>query len=79
MLRAMPALHETWGSRVRSARVKRGWTIAELAYRADVNPGNLSRIERGLERPGDEVRIRIADALGVRVESIWSYPSKAAS
>lgn len=79
MLRGVAAIDQHWGSRIRTARTDRGLTIAQLAYRSDINPGNLSRIERGLERPGDETRMRIAAALDARVEDIWTYPVEVAS
>jgi transcriptional regulator with XRE-family HTH domain len=35
------------GRRVREARIKRGWTQAELAARLDLSQGRLSQVERG--------------------------------
>jgi transcriptional regulator with XRE-family HTH domain len=42
-----------------------GWTQAELAGRAGISRGYLSRLERGLpERPGLDVLTRVCGALG---------------
>lgn len=81
MLNGMTAHTERWGAEIRRLRLDRGWTILELARRVDAQPGHLSRIERGINAPSDDLRIRIAAALGVRVEQIFTYPdtTKAAS
>ena len=67
-------LSETWGAAIRARRKAAGLSIARLGARSDVEPGHLSRIERGLVVPGDEIRIRIAQELGVRVEELFAYP-----
>lgn len=41
-------------------------TLDEIAFRIDVDRGTLSRLERGLLKPSDEVR--------QRVESFWKTP-----
>lgn len=67
-------LSERWGPRIRARRKAMGLSIARLGAAADIEPGHLSRIERGLVVPGDEVRVKLARALGVRVEELFSYP-----
>jgi transcriptional regulator with XRE-family HTH domain len=81
MLNGMTAHTERWGAEIRRLRTERGWTILELARRADSQPAHISRIERGINAPSDELRMRVAAALGVRVEQIFTYPdtTKAAS
>lgn len=71
-------LDQEWGGAIRKLRQEHGWSLFQLGARADTDPGLLSRIERGLVRPGDERRMRIAAALDVRVEDIWSYPAEVA-
>lgn len=81
MLNGMTAHTERWGAEIRRLRTERGWTILELARRAESQPAHISRIERGINAPSDDLRIRLARALGVRVEEIFAYPdtSRAAS
>jgi transcriptional regulator with XRE-family HTH domain len=68
-------LHARWGPRLRHLRRQRGLSVAKLARLADVDQGQLSKAERGLAGLGDDARIRLAHALGKRVEEIFEYPS----
>lgn len=72
-------LDDQWGARIRELRKEHGWSLLQLAIRTETDPGHLSRIERGLVRPDDERRMRIAAALGVQVIDIWEYPEVKAS
>lgn len=72
-------LKKTWGARIRDVRLQRGMTIAQLAYEVGINPGNLSRIERGIEFVNDERRVKIATVLGIDPNDLWSYPEVKAS
>src|SRR5688572_5965797 len=56
--------------RVLRYRRERGWTQAQLAQRASLGPGTVSRIERGLERPLGRTASALAHALGVEVERL---------
>lgn len=67
-------LRADWGSKVRQAREQRGWTVVQLAQRAGVDPGNLSRLERGLQGASDIMRIRLAAALEAKVADLFAYP-----
>lgn len=67
-------LRRTWGENIRATRRKRGLSIRALADRADLTEPHLSRVEAGLVGLGDERRIRVAHVLGVRVESLFTYP-----
>jgi transcriptional regulator with XRE-family HTH domain len=53
------------GERIKSVRTKRGWNGAQLAEKAGVTQGYMSRLERGLVSASVEVIRRIAVALGV--------------
>lgn len=68
------SLPELWGARVRKARHEQGLSLELLAARAGIDLAHLSRGERGLAGFGDESRIRLATALGVRVEDLFPYP-----
>jgi len=46
-------------------RTRRGWSKAELARRARLDQGMISKIEAGRVRPYDVELVRLAKALGV--------------
>src|SRR3989304_1724462 len=55
------------GSRVRAARIRRGWRQRDLAVAAHVSPSMVSRIERGhLEGMSLDAIRRVAAALEIR-------------
>jgi len=54
-----------FGEAITTARRARGWTQEQLADRADVVQGPLSRYENDLRQPDDDTLDRIAFALGV--------------
>lgn len=54
--------------------MRSGLTLGELARQTSIHKGQLSRVENGLMGIGDEGRIRIAAALGRRVEDLFPYP-----
>ena len=59
----------TIGHRVRRERVKRGWSVRELARRAQVSPGAVSKLEGGSRvAPSLELGKRLAKALGVTLD-----------
>ena len=53
---------EKLGQRIRIARVRRGWSIADLAIKAGINRNTLSSLELG--RPGT--------AIGVCLSVLWA-------
>ncbi len=63
-------LRAAWGERIRAAREDRGWSMQELAERAEINQGNLSRIENGKVGMGEGMRVRIAKALGIDPDTL---------
>lgn len=67
-------LRAEWGAKIRAARQERGLTVSKLARLADVDQGNLSRVERGVQGVSDDMRMRIAAALGVEVSELFAYP-----
>lgn len=53
-----------WGEAIRRERTDQGLSLLEVAKRTGIDPGHLSRAERGLAGIGDEYRAAIARALG---------------
>ncbi len=64
-------------SRVRSLRLARGLSQAELARRAGITRQALSAIEAGHYLPNTAVALRLAQALGCRVEDLFSLAAPA--
>jgi transcriptional regulator with XRE-family HTH domain len=60
------------GARVRALRRERQLTLKQLGRAAGLSHPFLSQVERGLARPSVASAERIADALGVRVGSLWA-------
>lgn len=51
--------------RIRQERLRRGWTLRNLAFRAAIDPSTLSRLERGLVPPYTGWRRRLSVILKV--------------
>lgn len=58
-------------TKIRAARTKLGISQGALARRANLNPSNLSKYENGVNKAGESVRGRIADALGMASEALF--------
>lgn len=67
-------LHAQWGQRLRQARKEQGISLRDITAKAGLHKSHYCRIEAGETVPSDELRMRLASALGVRVEQIFSYP-----
>jgi transcriptional regulator with XRE-family HTH domain len=51
---------------------QRGWTVAELARRAEVAHGTINNVMSGMRNPGLDLCCALAHALGVpEVEVLW--------
>jgi transcriptional regulator with XRE-family HTH domain len=59
------------GSVIREIRQAKSLTLEEVAYAAGTDGGNLSRIERGLQRCIPELLERIAATLNVPVSELY--------
>ncbi len=59
------------GDAIRVRRLSKGATLEAIALEAGTNAGNLSRIERGKQRPTLELVEQIARALGTSVAEIY--------
>lgn len=58
------------GKRIKSFRVKKGWTQAVLAEKSGVEPSNISHIERAATKVSLPTLISIANALDVSLDEI---------
>lgn len=63
------------GLAVRAIRQQKGITLTELARRADMHKGNLSRIETGRNGTSRDIAKKIADGLRVSVKAISGTPA----
>ena len=66
------------GNRIRELRTAKGWTQATLAEESNVEPSNISHIERGATKLSLPTMVSIANALGVTLDEI-AYGSIAKS
>lgn len=54
------------GARLRATREAQGRSLRAVAREAKIDASNLSRIERGIQRPSLDALVRIGQALGLR-------------
>ncbi len=54
-----------FGTVVSRLREERGWSIARLAQRAEMNPTHLGVLERGGNMPSLSTILQLGDALGI--------------
>lgn len=75
-----PNIHPmTIGQVIRQIREARKATLEEVAFAADTNASNLSRIERGAQGYSPQTPERIASALGVTVSELHLRTEDAAN
>lgn len=63
-------LSEAFGSRLTQLREVRGWKQRELSRRAEIDPGRLSKLERGVARVSVPELIRLSLALGAGLDEL---------
>ena len=56
--------------RVRSERLRRGWSQTVLAYHARLSASDVSRIENGMQRPYPKQATALAKALEIPVAEL---------
>jgi transcriptional regulator with XRE-family HTH domain len=56
--------------RMKAERIRRGWSQLELAFRARIQPSEISRVERGLAVPYPAQAKRLARALRMRADQL---------
>ncbi|MFT3660239.1 MAG: XRE family transcriptional regulator [Gordonia sp. (in: high G+C Gram-positive bacteria)] len=62
------------GARLRALRNDRGWTLDELASRADMSPSTLSRLESGKRQASLELLLPLTRQLCVSLDDLVSPP-----
>jgi transcriptional regulator with XRE-family HTH domain len=65
---------ETFGVRLRTARKKLGWTLAQLSERSGVSIPTISRAERGQLALGYENFASLGHALGMDMNAMFAEP-----
>lgn len=67
----------SFGARIRRLREKNGWSLSELANRANISRSYLAQVESGKSAPTEEKIIQLANALGARPsELLGEQPSE---
>ena len=59
-------------NRIREERDKRGWTQADLAARIGVSRKTVNTVENGVFTPSTMIALKLAEALNVPVEELFS-------
>lgn len=67
-------MHERLDNRLRDERTRRGLTQAELAAMAEVSRKTINTVENGVFIPSTVLALRLAQALGVTVETLFQLP-----
>jgi transcriptional regulator with XRE-family HTH domain len=62
------------GPRVRRLRTQRGMSARDLAAAADLSPGFISQLERGLANPSVATLLRICGVLNVQIGDLFTDP-----
>jgi len=68
---------KTLGERIRELREGRDSSLRELAQKLDLSPAFLSDVELGRRYPSEEVLIKMAKSLGVTVDDLRAYDTRA--
>lgn len=58
------------GARLRAARHERGWTLEDLAARAEMSASTLSRLESGKRQASLELLLPLTRQLGIRIDDL---------
>ena len=64
---------QSFGSRLREVRKGKGFTQEQLAYSADLELSQISRIERGVINTSISQVFQIAEALGVPPKELFDF------
>ncbi len=63
------------GARLRSARQGKGWTLEDLASRAEMSTSTLSRLESGKRGASLELVVPLTRLLGMRLDDLVAEPA----
>lgn len=58
-------------SRLRHERVRRGYSLRQLARELSINATHLSRVERGIEGLSDRRKVQVARLFGLSVDELF--------
>lgn len=72
-------IQAAWGRRIRRIRRESELTMTSVAEAAGITRRYLDALERGMYSPSVGVQLRVAEALGVEPNAIFSYDLKDAS
>jgi len=64
------------GERIKTLRLKKGWSQSQLAEKANIDSRNLSRLETGKAKPKLNTIISLANALSITPNDILLYEFK---
>lgn len=67
----VPSMLDRWGARLAEARTAANLTQQDLATRLGVTPITVQRWEALRRRPSEEDQVRLAEALGITVTSLF--------
>jgi transcriptional regulator with XRE-family HTH domain len=66
-----------FGCHLRKLRQKKGLTMLELAFEADIEYSQIAKIERGVSNPTISTVYALAKALDVPIVSLFRFPDPA--
>jgi transcriptional regulator with XRE-family HTH domain len=69
-------IEKSWGRLVKKHREDRDLTQDQLADLLEVSQGTISKIENGDIVARDSLKLRLADALGVRPQVLFPWPGQ---
>ncbi|MCG8004674.1 MAG: helix-turn-helix transcriptional regulator [Candidatus Thiodiazotropha lotti] len=58
--------------KIKAYRKRRKLTLEQMGECWDTDPGNLSRVERGLQRPSISLAERISEDTGLSLDEIYA-------
>lgn len=64
------------GKSITKYRLKQKLTQTEVAYRCDIERGNLTRIEKGKANVTAETLLKISEAIDVPVSNFFNFQKK---
>lgn len=65
------------GRRLADRRTELKWDRRQLASLVGTTEATITRIEQGAINPRDHLKLALASALLVEVETLWPYPRRA--
>lgn len=77
-MRHTGAVMDHLGSRLKTVRLKAGWTLRELARQAGVSPSFVSQIENGKSQPSVATLYEFAQLLNVSIDELFDPRGRAA-